>query len=161
MSEGPDGAGAGITANRALGTILGGASPPEEKDRATPEQVEERIRATPLPQQWAGQPPQDYGACADYIAHAFLVLADEDPGILTREELYDFPDLDHYFHGLHGKRRGQDSVLYDAAKQKWGAPISDLGITGFQAGWALNTVRYVKGKPTGGNPAIVEMPNAT
>ena len=149
-----DGANQGVTAERALDTILGGGAPPTEEDKQTPGEVEARIRACPTPEEWAGQPPQDYGEAADYAAHAFLLIADEDPGILTREERY--PDDEHEI--LRGRVRDLDSVLYEAAKALWGEePIRDLGLSGFQAGWAANAVRYVKGQPTGGNPAVVEM----
>ena len=149
-----DGANQGVTAQRALDTILGGEAAPGEEDKQTPEEVEAHIRSAPTPEEWAGNPPQDYGERADYAAYAFLLIADEDPGILTREERY--PDDEHEI--LRGKVRDLDSVLYEAAKARWGDEvIRGLGLSGFQAGWAANTVRYIKGEPHGPNPAIVEV----
>jgi hypothetical protein len=150
-----DGASQGVTAKRALDTILGGAPTPGEEDQQTPEGVEARIRACPTPEQTEFGRWEAYGDAADYAAHAFLLVADEDPGILTRGHCY--PD-DYEAEFLRGKARDLDSVLYEAAEQKWGDEvIAGLGLSGFQAGWAANTVRYIKGGPHGQNPAIVEV----
>src|SRR5512134_4119163 len=89
-----DGANMGISAIRALGTILGSEDQPTEEEINTPQEVRARIEALPLfegKQPWEGVTPggedkegrdDAYSTATDTIAHAFLVLLEEDRTLL-------------------------------------------------------------------------------
>lgn len=165
-----DGAHMGIKASRALDTIIGGKEQPTEEEKATPKGVRARIEAVPL---FEGKPPWEgimpggedkeardnaYSTATDAIAHAFLVLIEEDSSLLEPQF---YPA--HYPDGepthLAGVRRDQASVLWDAMMKRW--PHADDwigGASGFMVGFALNTALYAGEIPAyASNPAIMEI----
>jgi hypothetical protein len=154
-----DGANLGITAGRALGTILGGDEQPSDEEKATPEQVRERVMAAPSPCE--GEPIWDrhiddeaYSLAADCIAKAFLLLEADDPGLLDRKVFWSKENTD--IESLWDKQRDASSAAWDATTAKW--PGFDEwigGASGFMVGFAYNTARYVTGAHPAGNPAIV------
>lgn len=154
-----DGANLGITAKRALDTILGGDPQPSEAERTTREETRQRVLAAPLPGEgpspWeraeSGEITKDdgYSLCADSLAHAFLVLAE------TRQLFY--PD-DGEIESLRGKPMDGCSAFWEAAKERWLNLDEWLGgASGFQVGFAHNTVRFILARPPTENPAIVEV----
>jgi hypothetical protein len=160
-----DGAHLGVDANRALKTILGPEPSPAEDEQQTPEQVRARIESAPLPGDglpiWdrveAGQLDKDiaYGVAADSIAHMFLVLAEEQPGLLNEQRFY--PD-DCDAEVLRGKPMSAETAIWEALKERW--PDGDDwigGASGFMVGFAFNAVRYVLGEGPVRNSAIVEI----
>lgn len=125
-----DGAHIGVSAERALETILGGKESPGPEEQQTREQVLARVMGAPLP----GEPkPSGYGQAADSIAHAFIKVLEDDPGLPLN-----------------------DDALWAAVKKRW-PDFSEWqgGPSGFQVGWALNCVRWLKQEPPTPNPAIL------
>ena len=133
-----DGANLGVSARRALGTILGEKPQPSDEDRVSMKELEARIRSRPLPGEgtppWKDEDTSDaYSKAAEILAHAYLVLADEDPDLLTKG-------------------------MWDAFTARW--PDGDDwigGVSGFMEGWAFNAARSIKQLPPTPNPAIIEI----
>jgi len=166
-----DGAHLGVTANRALGTILGDDEQPTDEERSTPEETRARLEAAPL---FEGPKPWDvaidigteeaknaaYGYATDSLAHAFMVLIEEDSSLLE-PQLYPetYPDGSPMSEVLVGKRRDQSSVVWDAMIKRW--PNADEwvgGASGFMVGFALNAALYAAQKEIAfSNPAIIEI----
>jgi hypothetical protein len=159
-----DGSNMGLTAGRAMRAVLGGAQP-TDKDRQTVEELATRIRQAPLPLE--GEPPFEregdgYSIAADSIAHAFLVLADEDPSVLEPAGVYTDDDLkhadEHTREVLLGVSKDPASGAWDAMSERWpGADDWLGGASGFMVGFAFNTARVVKGLAPGPNGAIIEI----
>lgn len=154
-----DGANKGVTAYRALGTILGGEPSPEGDELASKDEVRTRIEKAPDPCE--GKPIWDrelegndaYSLAADCITRAFLHMVLEDQAVLYTEFYY---DDEHEF--LAGKTRDTSDVLWERVMARW--PEFDKwigGASGFQVGFAYSTVRFLLDKPYVGNPAIVEL----
>lgn len=165
-----DGANLGVSAGRALKTILGDEPQPSEQERATLDELEARIRTRSLPgdgtRPWDGGNDDAYSVAAESIAHAFLVLADERPELLTERRFYDGTEMDangeenaQWWHQhMTGKEREPTEAIWAAFKERW--PNGDDwigGATGFMVGWAFNAVRTIKHIEPAQNPAIVEM----
>lgn len=158
-----DGSNMGITAGRALGTILGGDDQPKD-EKATPEQVRDRIMAAPDPCDgppiWErGVDGDSYSLAADAISKAFLLAEEADPGVLERRESYP-DDCEHEI--LRGVEKDACTAVWDAVTDRW--PGFDEwvgGASGFMVGFAYNTARYVIGKRIVSNPAIltIEVPD--
>jgi len=150
-----DGSTIGITADRAIETILGGAEQPTDEEKATPEQARARVESTPLP--WEddfSEIKDSYGGSTDSIAHLFLILAEDDPSVF---EPRFFPE-DFEFEWMQGKEQGLDNVLWEEMKARWGRKVDPLtsAATGFMVSFATNTVLYILDKPVGDNSAIIE-----
>lgn len=162
-----DGAHMGIRAKRALETILGGKEQPSEEERETPEEVRARIEAIPL---FEGEKPWDmtadgdeaYSMATDALAHAFLVLIEEDPTLLEPQPYPEtYPDGEPMPEWTKGKSRDISDVLWDAMEERW--PHADEwigGASGFMVGFAANTAMYVTQSGYAPNPAImtIEVP---
>ena len=152
-----DGSNMGITAGRALGTILGGDDQPKDDEKATPEQVRDRVMAAPDPCDglpiWERDGVDGYSISTDAVAKAFLLTEEADPGILERRECYP-DDCEHEI--LRGVEKDGASVVWEAVTARW--PEFDQwigGASGFQVGFAYNTARYIAGQPIKSNPAIL------
>jgi hypothetical protein len=128
-----------------------------ETAETTPEQLRAIIEAAPLPGD--GEPIYErglptgmdedggYALTANSLAHALLVLAEEDPTLLDLPTKEEDPS---------GFERANNSKLWEAFKTRWPEGNDWLGgPTGFQYGWAHNAVRYVLGREETGNPAIL------
>lgn len=126
-----DGAHMGIGPNRALETILGGAPPPEVTD---PSEQLLKMRADILAAPRASDPKamSDYETCAMSVAREILEWA--------------WANFERF--------SDDERVVYDAMKAD-GVPLQELGLTGFQWGWAFNAARAVMSLPPVPNPAIV------
>jgi hypothetical protein len=160
-----DGANLGVSAKRALGTILGGDPEPDDSERVTMAELEKRIRSRPLPGEgtkpWESEGDDAYSVASEIIAHAFLVLADGDPTLLTRSEVYTEDDFKHHkgedwWHSLVGTKKDPNDAAWRAFTERW--PNGDEwigGASGFMVGWAFNAARSIKGEPPTQNPAIV------
>lgn len=147
-----DGAHLGIGAESAMKATLGGEQPSEEEHQ-TPAQVRERIEKLSL---FEGEHLENasYSTATDALAHAFMVLIEEDPTLLEPRFESD---------GQNGQRReSQSSVLWKAMEERW--PNADDwlgGPTGFMVGFALNEAVYALDlKNRFPNPAIltIEVP---
>jgi hypothetical protein len=120
----------------------------------TPEEMREHITEAPLPNTEGATKPYDledkdngYDMAARGLAHAFLVLCEQDPTLLAVPSAEGDPT---------GYDAASNDRLWQAFKERW--PDGDDwlgGTTGFQFGWAHNAVRYVLGAAAVGNPAIV------
>lgn len=164
-----DGANLGVSAGRALGTVLGGEPEPGPDERVTMAELEKRIRSRPLPGE--GDKPYEsdsddvdaYSIASEIIAHAFLVLADEDPTLLTRREVYTEDDFKHHegedwWQGLVGKPKDATDAIWQAFTQRWPKGNEWIGgASGFMVGWAFNATRSITGEPPAPNPAILTL----
>lgn len=155
-----DGANLGVSASRALGTILGGEPQPDEDERATPQQVRDRIMAAA----GRGGSPLDYGDCADMAAGMVLMFYAANPQAREwpvesahhweRDGVRVEPG-DSGWDGLEYVKDGPD--LYQQVNAFTEGKLSALGITGFQWGWAVNAARFAEDLPPEPNPAIIEV----
>lgn len=165
-----DGARFGVSAGRALKTVLGGDPPPGDDERDTMQEMEARIRSRPLPGEgkkpWQmekdGEIDDAYSYASEIIAHAFLVIADDWPEMLTERVKYTEEDLAKRYPGedwwkqLVGTYQDPTTVMWDEFTKRW--PDGDDwigGASGFMVGWALNAARAIKNEPPVQNPAIV------
>jgi hypothetical protein len=137
-----DGAHLGITADRALNTILGGDPPPSEEETQTPSQVRERVMKAPKMMEgkavYKRFGKEAYCIAVDCLARAFLEIAEQDPSV------------------LHEGGSDPTDPLWDEFTKRYPEGNDWLGgVTGFQVGFAMNTVRYILSVPRGGNPALI------
>lgn len=154
-----DGAHLGVSASRALDTILGGAEQPAESEQASPYEVRDRILAAAK----RGGDPTDYGDCADMVAGFVLQFynAHIDAVHWPAEQKGEWVDAngtpvdprERLPEGAEFKRSGPD--LYTEVKAFTDGKLEALGITGFQWGWAVNAARYAIDLAPEPNPAIV------
>ncbi len=151
-----DGASTGINAKRAIEIILGGKEAPTEEEQQSPEQMLDAIRE-------ATEQPSDYGAAA--LSYARVILEAYDAHPVLREQ----PMEAVYLYGADGHILWTDGHavvlqpnLYDVLKQLhpdeecWQRKVMS-SLSGFQAGWAHNTIRYVSGEPPKQNPALIDV----
>ena len=158
-----DGANMGITAQRALGSILGGEKQPGDGEQATAEQVRERVMAAPDPCRgpgpWvmkkAGEIEDAYSLATDCLAKAFLLAEERRPGILAMRLPYpkDYPVVE-----FRGKDQPAENAVWNDVNKRWPSLGEWLGeVTSFMVGFAYNTACFVSGRPTAENPAILEI----
>lgn len=123
----------------------------------TPAEMREHIESAPLP--CDGVPPYKrdlpkgmvddgaYSLAARSLAHGLLVLVEEDPTLLDTPSREDDPS---------GFDAADNRKLWDAFRERWPEGNDWLGgPSGFQYGWAHNSVRYALRIPEVGNPAIL------
>lgn len=156
-----DGAHLGVTAGRALQTILGDTPSPKEEEQHSTEAVRDRIMAVPGPCE--GEPiwerdlgEEAYSLAADCIAKAMVLAADDKPEILTEVRVYGPQDTE--IEDLWGKQMDPTSVAWEEITMRWPG-FSDWigGPTGFQVGFAFNAARMIHELPPAPNPAILEI----
>lgn len=161
-----DGANLGISARRALGTVLGGQPAPTEDEWSTLEEMRARILAAPLPGDGPGiydramETGDAYSLAADSIAHAFLVCEQEDPGVLQRVTVFGPDNCE--IEDLWGKPVDANQAVWEAACARWpGADEWWGGATGFMVGFAYNAACAITGLPPAPNPAFmtIELPD--
>lgn len=146
-----DGAHLGVSAERALKTILGGEPSPEEDEQMGVVEFRDYLMQP-------DQEPLDYGEAARRMARAILLYFMEEPrrATIPTEAEYDWEaDPDHGSKGM--KPEFTKSVgLYETMKRD-GARTDDFdGCSGFQWGWAVNAARRCVELPPVPNPAIIE-----
>jgi len=150
-----DGAHLGVSADRALGTILGGEPSPGEEEQMGVVEFREWLE---LPD----QEPHDYGEAARRMARVILAYFLEDPRRATypTESEYDFAaDPDHGCQGMKPEFTNHVG-LYEMMKRD-GRRTDDFdGCSGFQWGWAVNAARRCVELPPVPNPAIIEIGDA-
>ena len=137
-----DGVAEGLTAEEALGVVLGGEPAPDEKVRSTMEMAE-RIRAT--------TGPSDYSGTAEWCAHLILDWLEADP---TRaqgptENVYRVEDGKTIYAAPYAEVGWYDRMKAD------GIDLASLDLTGFMWGWAVNAARAIVELPPVPNPAIM------
>lgn len=157
---GSDGAELGVSAERALGTILGDQESPGEDEQMSDEAFEAWIRECPAI-------VNEYGETARLAAKRVLLFLEEFPeartlaietegawcdaaGVqLTQEQLREkLPEGAEFLAVKEG--------LYDEMKRQ-GAGLADLDLTGFMWGWAFNAAHKVLGLPSQPNPTLLEV----
>src|SRR5215204_6492093 len=115
MSDGSD---MGIKADRALQTILGGKEQPTEEEKATPEQVRERVMAAPSPLEkesvFQRFGDEGYTVATDCITKAFLLIEEENPGILEAKLFY---PKDYVVESLRGKEYTGEHAVWRAVTE--------------------------------------------
>lgn len=144
-----DGAHLGVSAHRAIETILGGEPSPSPDEQMTVSEFRAWIM---LPD----QEPLDYSEAARREARIILgyFLADPTRASLPGDTVYDWEgDPDH---GSKGMKREYATVgLYDVMEAD-GVEHED-GLSGFQWGWALNAARRCVELGPVPNPAIIDI----
>lgn len=154
-----DGADLGVTADRALRTVLGGGGQPAEDEMSAPDVVRGRIMDS-----LGRAEPRDYGDAADMAAGMVLTYLDRNPeasswpaerggewvDIETGDLWVDDPQWDRMEY-----RAAPGPSLYDQVNAMTEGRLSELRITGFQWGWAVNAAKYALGEPSVPNPAIL------
>ena len=179
-----DGSTLGISAERAIETILGGKESPEKEEQASREDVRRRLGNAPRladltmrieereedmgelhfkgPVEvlyWHGKEfDLTYGLTADIAARAILDFIETYPEFAdaTGENEY-AKDAD--WKAVTGPENMPKPVrlgLYEHMKDN-GYSLGLLGLTGFQWGFAYNTARWLRFEEPEGNPAIVEI----
>lgn len=169
-----DGATQGITAERALATILGGVPTPTEDEEQTKEQVRARIETADA---------TSYNGCADCITHAMLRVLEDRPETrdypLELPRAYVTPESGETIgieDGIRIVREGtyektdwksepemvyveHTNSLWDAAKEvaSPGEKKAMENATGFMAGFAYNQARWLLDLPPAPNPALLEI----
>jgi hypothetical protein len=120
----------------------------------TPAEMRAYIEEAPLPGDGPGswEPHAKmggYDGCARSLAHALLVLIEEDPTLLEVPSREDDPT---------GAARADNEKLWKAFKARWPEGNDWLGGPSvFQYGWAHNAVRYIVGAEAVSNPAMGEI----
>jgi len=154
-----DGAHLGVSASRAIDTILGGAEQPAEDEQRNPEEMRAWLLAAsgpPFPEGGAG-----YEEAARYAGKVILELFLAEPELarMPADTQFDWPAI-HAAHDETGRdvaelmhehirTRGLDEFLH---------PLLDgLGLSGFQYGWAVNAARYCVELGPVSNPALLEI----
>lgn len=153
-----DGSNMGITAGRALGTILGGDEQPTEDEKATKEETRARIMSRPDPsvdeRAWDMAEGEDgYSFATDCIAKAFILIEEKYPGTLETKLYY--PD-DFEYEPLRGMERSPEMAVWEKAAEEWPSFKKWAGgASGFMVGFAYNVARWLTEKPIVQNPAII------
>lgn len=175
-----DGADMGVTAERALETVLGGKEQPSEEEKRTPEQMRALLMAAPplsdiemriedsTQPDWPGsievlyskttgeELELGYSGSSEVAGRAVLEFLDAHP------EHADTPIENVYADDADWS---SPSVLHDALEKpglyevmkQHGIDLSVLGLTGFMWGWAYNAARCARSEPSQPNPAIVKI----
>lgn len=150
-----DGAHQGVSAGRALDTILGGDPEPTADEEMTAAEMREWLLEAPRCDDPTAM--ADYTTAARSGAGEILRWALANPERFSNYGCgteYDWDaDPDRGSNGMKPefiKVRGLDGVLKEE-----GIPLETLGLTGFQWGWAYNAARRCLELPSVQNPAIV------
>ena len=126
-----DGADLGVSAGRAIRTIIGGADQPQTSEKQTVEQMRASLLEAPLPTDEEIPVTEDsYSEHARRLAGCFLRLIEK-----GTEPTY--------------------ASLWEAYKTTW--PNASTDFTGFMVGWAVNASRRCAHLPPVQNPAIMEI----
>jgi hypothetical protein len=136
-----DGANHGITAGRALDTILGGEPPPKKDEGMTPAQMREFLEH--------GTAKDAYSDASRVTGAIILAFLDAHPNLrhLQADDVYHFPK--------DSKGEYEITALgLIGAMELAGVKIDD-GLTGFMYGWAVNAAKYALGAPPVANPALL------
>jgi hypothetical protein len=145
-----DGAHLGVSADRALRTILGGDPSPAENEQTGVIEFRD----------WIMQPDQalDYNECARRVARAVLEFWLEDPrrASIPPENVYETGPDGRLVFNAEGHLNLVTPGLYRVMHEH-GIDLDDLGITAFQWGWAVNAARRCVELPPAPNPAIIEV----
>jgi hypothetical protein len=157
-----DGAHQGISADRAIETIIGGKPEPGEDEQMSLPEFAAYVEAAP-------DSPGEYGDCARLVAKLVLryLLSHPADALAPMENEYDprawkDPEVMKNGSGLanYVTRWG----LYERIKiadPETHAKIQKLGITGFQWGWGVNAARRLCELPPQANPAILTVETAS
>lgn len=125
-----DGAHLGISASRALNTILGGASSPTEEERKSQEDFAAWVYSAPFAlDNIGGDDP--YAEASRWLARRFLFIMEQAPAI----------DRD---------------TAQEVFRTMWPEDAKEAKLmTGFMHGWAWNAARHVLSRLPQPNPAIL------
>lgn len=125
-----DGAHLGVSASRALKTILGGEPSPTEDECMGREEFASRVRSAPHDlEDIVGEDP--YGEASEWLARRYLLIIEQAPAV-TRD------------------------IAWEVFRARWPEDAEEAGgMTGFMHGWAWNAARNALSKPAEANPAIL------
>jgi hypothetical protein len=151
---GGDGAHLGVTAERAIETILGDREPPTEGEGMTSQQMREWLMTLPKLDEIETRFEKDeegFGPFELAYARGKQLDYSEGAGVAARAILEFWeanPDFD------------TSIDPYETIKSQ-NEGLKKLGLTGFMWGWAYNAARYCRDEPPQPNPAIltIEIPD--
>lgn len=162
-----DGAFYGMDAESAMHAVIGGSGE-EEPPLATREQRRAEIEATTFAGHTGGPSAYTYDTSAKAAAKIILQTIEANPDVLwaeiPTEAEYEYldengaviEDREERFKGTFTMaREGWMEVMKPLMSAENTAEWETLGLTGFQWGWAVNTVRWILDMPPVGNPAII------
>ena len=161
-----DGAHLGVSADRALKTIIGGDPEPEPDERRSPDEMRAWILSAPTTDEFraymdaheGAYTDADYGDCARVVARVILeaYLAEPSLASLPMDAEYDWEgDPDHGSQGMKPEFVRQHDLAYVMRERGLYDGIRGLGISGFQWGWAVNAARFCVEVEPQPNPAIM------
>ena len=127
-----DGAHLGVSAGRALDTILGSKPSPEKEERMPNAEFAEWIRSAPhILKDTSGD--NGYTDASRWLARRYLLLLDE---------------------GCEA----DSHKLWDSFEAKWPDDADEAGgMTGFMHGWAFNAAKHALNLPPSPNPALLTL----
>jgi len=157
-----DGASFGISAGKALKVIMGGEQP-EKKDRRTPNEMRLILLGSKHPDEFYDKEGiEGYSNAAAYCGKLLLELFERHPELAhvpmaseyELDEELKKTDWTAAWNQRKIIREGLDDVIA-RTESDFMQKTYDLGLTGFQWGWAVNAARYAMDIPPTSNPALL------
>lgn len=161
-----DGAFQGMSAQSAMHAVLGGPGP-DDPPPVTREERRAEILATRFAGHSGAPSAYNYDTSAKAAAKIILQTIEANPDVtwaeIPTEPEYEYLDENGAVMEGEGRfkgtftmaREGWMEVMKPLMSEENTAEWETLGLTGFQWGWAVNTVRWILDMPPVGNPAIV------
>lgn len=147
-----DGSQQGISADRALGTILGGEPAPKEDEEKSPAWWLARLKAK-------NDDINGYEAHAEVIAKYILEAYEKDPRLkeCPNSRVYGtYPDGKTNYNKVAVPDLSDEmKKVYPDENHPFRRALDEA--TGFSWGWAFNIARYAVELPPQPNPAIIEV----
>lgn len=145
-----DGAHLGVSAGRALATILGGESQPADEEQKSQEEFAAWIRSAPESLKDIGGEDR-YSEGSRWLARRYLLVMEE---WFARSMYQRRPWSPRYL--------SMSDAAWADFKTKWPKDAEEAGgMTGFMHGWAFNAARNVLGMSPVGNPALLTLTRKT
>lgn len=160
-----DGANLGVSADRALATVLGGKEQPTEEEHRDPKQMEEYLLSAGGEIGGYEEGGSGYGDAARLLGRYILefMLRHPGSGLLPASPEFDteHPEYRQWLHvgGPYPqaalKQQDFGSFWKETEPENYREAMDKIGPSGFQFGWALNAARYCCELPPVPNPAIL------
>lgn len=116
-----------------------------EEANITPEELRARVEAAVSPEEFEGGEGMDgYENAANHAVKVLLAVASRDPASFKKA-------LDTF----RGDPYGRDIEALMTDEERSIVIEGNWGLTGFQWGWAVNTVAFLTEQPPVPNPALI------
>ena len=152
-----DGAHQGVSAGRAIATILGGDPPPSEDEQMSPAEFRDWVLGPDQPMDYEAEGHAAYSEAARREARTVLLyfLADPRRASSPGETVYDWDaDPDR---GMKGMKPEYVKALGVYEAMTAAGITHEEGLSGFQVGWAINAARRCVELGPVANPAIMHI----